>query len=109
MKDFNAQQGQQGNQNMMRPSGGSSPMGPFNPRTSKYMFTRPGGNVQEVNRGTPNSEGVSPMNSSGPKGMSPEFIQSVIPNIVNMFGNRMNANLNPGAMGMMSRMRGRNA
>lgn len=34
-------------------------MQPFNPRTSEYTFTRPGGDTQTVNRGNPNMEGLT--------------------------------------------------
>jgi hypothetical protein len=95
---------QMGQNNMGNSEQSPSPMSPFKPRTSQYSFTRPGGDVQTVNRGTPNHEGVSEMSSR----FKPEFIQSVIPNIQNILGNRMNRMQNPGAMSRPSfGMRGR--
>lgn len=68
--------GQQNQNQMMRPRMG---LQPYNPRTSQYNYTQPGGSIQQVNRGMPNMEGLT--EPAKKVGMA-NFMDAIMPQVM---------------------------
>lgn len=70
-------QNNEGQQNNMMMSGPRMGMKPFNPRTSEYNFTQPGGTIQKVTRGgMPNFENMNQISKN--VGMA-NFLDAIMP------------------------------